>query len=245
MVMNTKNYFISRHGRILGLLALFLFVVGPVPAWAAVALQLDRDRVMVGETVTLTFITHDSSQSLDIDFSVLEDDFEILDRRKEAHTSIVNGGQTSDVRLILRVEPKRDGDIQVPAFAFGSNNTAPVTLRVDPAPEQAPGALPPVFIEVELNPGEDPYYVHAQFGLVVRVFYQQNLTEAARRCTNIQTMQPCRVDLEHIKRVRQFQSGARHVWVRRFRNNFGIAGNLLRRFGNNFLEYNKGQKIRN
>lgn len=179
MVMNTKKYFISRHGRILGLLALFLFVVGPVPAWAAVALQLDRHRVMVGETVTLTFVTDDSSQSLDIDFSVLDGDFEILDRRKEAHTSIVNGGQTSVVRLMLTVEPKRDGDIQIPAFAFASNTTAPVTLRVDPAPEQAPGALPPVFIEVELNPGEDPYYVHAQFGLVVRVFYQQNLTEAA------------------------------------------------------------------
>lgn len=179
MVMNTKIHSRSKHSRVLGLLALFLFAAGPVPAWAAVALQLDRDRVMVGETVTLTFITDDSSQNLDIDFSVLEDDFEILDRRKESHTSIANGGQSSIVRLMLTVEPKRDGDIQIPAFGFGSHNTVPVTLRVDPAPELASGALPPVFIEVELNPGDNPYYVHAQFGLVVRVFYQQNLTEAA------------------------------------------------------------------
>ena len=28
-------------------------------------------------------------------------------------------------------------------------------------------------------PEKGPYYVHAQLGLVVRVFYQQNLTEAA------------------------------------------------------------------
>ena len=50
---------------------------------------------------------------------------------------------------------------------------------MDPAPELEPGTLPPVFIEVEVTPEEGPYYVHAQLGLVVRVFYQQNLTEAA------------------------------------------------------------------
>ena len=160
-------------------LALVLFAAVSIPAWAAVELQLDRDRVMVGETVTLSFVTDNPRQNLETDFSALEGDFEILDRRTETRVSIVNGRQTSLVRLLLTVEPRHDGDIQVPAFQFGKESTAPVMLRVDPAPELAPGALPPVFIEVELNPGEGPYYVHAQFGLVVRVFYQQNLTEAA------------------------------------------------------------------
>src|SRR5210317_746221 len=32
---------------------------------------------------------------------------------------------------------------------------------------------------MDVVPAEGPYYVHAQLGLVVRVFYQQNLTEAA------------------------------------------------------------------
>ena len=163
--------------RILFAAALAMTVAGP--AWAAVELRLDRDRVMVGETVTLTFVTDNSRQSLDADFSVLEKDFDILDRRSESQLSIVNGQQTALVRLLLTVEPKHDGDIQIPAFKFGSEQTRPVLLRVDPAPELAPGELPPVFIEVELTPGEGPYYVHAQFGLVVRVFYQQNLTEAA------------------------------------------------------------------
>lgn len=161
------------------ILATSLLLVASWPALAAVELRLDRDHVMVGETVTLTFITDDSRQSLDADFSILEDDFEILDRRSESQLSIVNGRQTALVRLLLTVEPKRDGDIVIPAFRFGNDSTRPATLRVDPAPELAPGELPPVFIEVELSPGEGPYYVHAQFGLVVRVFYQQNLTEAA------------------------------------------------------------------
>lgn len=156
-----------------------LALLAASPCWAAVELQLDRDRVMVGETVTLAFITDNSRQNMDADFSALEGDFEILDRRTESQISIVNGRQTAVVRLLVTVEPKRDGDIQIPAFTFGNEQTRPALLRVDPAPELAPGELPPVFIEVELTPEEGPYYVHAQFGLVVRVFYQQNLTEAA------------------------------------------------------------------
>ena len=50
---------------------------------------------------------------------------------------------------------------------------------METAPSLAPGELPPVFIEVEVDPQEGPYYVHAQLSLKVRIFYQQNMTEAA------------------------------------------------------------------
>jgi hypothetical protein len=149
------------------------------PVLSAVELRIDRDRVMVGETVTLTFTTNNTDQSLETDLSVLEEDFEILDSRREQQLSIVDGRQTATVRLLLTVEPKRDGDIQIPSFRFGNSRTRPVLLRVEPAPELSEGELPPVFIEVEVTPGEGPYYVHAQFGLVVRVLYHPNLTEAA------------------------------------------------------------------
>jgi hypothetical protein len=149
------------------------------PAAADVQLQLDRNRITEGETVTLTFVTDDAKQSLDTDFSVLEPDFEILDRRSETQLSIVNGRQAAVVRLLVTVEPRRPGKLTIPAFDFGRAKTRPMTLQVDPAPELEPGALPPVFIEVELEPEQGPYYVHAQLGLIVRVFYQQNLTEAA------------------------------------------------------------------
>lgn len=161
-----------------GMLVCALWV--PVaPVVADVQLQLDRNRVTEGETVTLTFVTDDASQSLEADFSALESDFEILDRRSETQLSIVSGRQTALVRLLLTVEPRRSGELTIPSIAFGNERTKPVVLRVDAAPQLAPGELPPVFIEVEVTPGQGPYYVHAQLGLVVRVFYQQNLTEAA------------------------------------------------------------------
>jgi len=160
------------------ILAAMLAVLSPSLA-AEVQLQLDRARITEGETVTLTFLTDDAQQSLDADFSALEQDFLILDRRSETQLSIVNGRQTAVLRLLLTVEPRRSGLLTIPSIDFGNVQTKSVKLQVDKAPELEPGALPPVFIEVEIMPEEGPHYVHAQLGLIVRVFYQQNLTEAA------------------------------------------------------------------
>jgi len=159
------------------LLLSLLMLAAPVAA--DVRLQLDRSRVTDGETVTLTFVTDDARQSLEADFSVLENDFEILDRRTETQLSIVNGRQTAVVRLLLTVEPRRTGKLTIPPIDFGNARTRALALQVDAAPQLEPGELPPVFIEVEVTPEQGPYYVHAQLGLIVRVFYQQNLTEAA------------------------------------------------------------------
>lgn len=141
--------------------------------------KLDRSRITEGETVTLTITTDDARQSLETDFSPLEQDFAILDRRTETQLSIVNGRQTAVVRLVLTLEPRSAGTFLIPELHFGKDTTQPIGLQVEPAPEPEPGSQPPVFIEVELVPAEGPWYVHAQLGLVVRVFYQQNLTEAA------------------------------------------------------------------
>jgi hypothetical protein len=179
MVVNAGNRRASRFRGISGVMVLAAALILALPAAAQVELKLDRQRVVEGETVTLTFVSNDPRQSLDADFSALNADFEVIDRRTETQLSIVNGRQTAVVRLLLTVEPLRAGRLEIPAFDFSGARTAPAMLEVAPAPELAPGELPPVFIEVDLIPEEGPWYVHAQFGLVVRVFYpQNNLTEA-------------------------------------------------------------------
>ena len=95
----------------------------PSSAAAAVHLQLDRTRITEGETVTLTFHTDDARQSLDADFSALEQDFEILDRRSETQLSIVNGRQAALVRLLLTVEPRRRGERTIAALDLGGSPT--------------------------------------------------------------------------------------------------------------------------
>ena len=159
---------------------LCLLTLIPLLASAAeVSARLDRNRIVQGETVTLILETNDPKQSLDADLSMLESDFAILDRRSETQMSIVNGRQTAEVRLMIVLEPKRSGDLKIPAMKIGDSTTGSIAMRVEPAPEPEPGEMPPVFVEAEVSPLDSPYYVHAQLGLIVRVYYQQNLTEAA------------------------------------------------------------------
>lgn len=148
-------------------------------AAAEVIARVDRAEVVEGETITLVLQTDDPQQSLATDFSVLRQDFDILDQRSETQMSIVNGRQVAVVRLMLTMEPRRAGELSIPALKFNNNTTRPITVKVEPAPELAPGEMPPVFIELALEPEVGPHYVHSQLALTVRIFYQQNLTEAA------------------------------------------------------------------
>lgn len=178
MVRMQKNSSITTYLPLWAAAVFALMMMLPPAVLAEVQLRVDRNEVTVGETVTLVFLTDDPKQNLEADLSVLGEHFDILDRRSETQLSIVNGRQTAIVRQLVTVEPKVAGTLTIPSFDFDGYRTAPVSLKVNPAPELAAGELPPVFLEVELTPGEGPYFVHAQFGLVVRVFYQQNLTEA-------------------------------------------------------------------
>ena len=164
---------------LLMLIALLSLMMTTVHA-ADVTIQLDRDQVVEGETVTMVIQTDDPQQSLDLDLKSLENDFLIIDQRSETQMSIVNGRQSATVRKLVTLEPKRSGTFTLPAFRFrGGSTTQPITLTVEPAPELAPGEAQPVFIEVEFEPMEGPYYVHAQVSMKVRIFYLRSLTEAA------------------------------------------------------------------
>jgi hypothetical protein len=161
------------------LLIVFLLLSPLLASAAEVSARLDRNRIVQGETVTLILETSDPKQSLDANLAGLESDFAVLDRRSETQMSIVNGRQSAEVRTMIVLEPKRSGNLTIPSLSVGGAATLPIAIRVDPAPEPEPGELPPVFIEVEVSPAEPPHFVHAQLGLIVRVYYQQNLTEAA------------------------------------------------------------------
>ncbi|MFT5139075.1 MAG: hypothetical protein ACI9H8_002108 [Lysobacterales bacterium] len=146
---------------------------------ADVKATLDRVQIVAGETVTLVLETNDPQQSLSADFTILAENFEILDQRSETQMSIANGRQVAVVRLMLTLEPKRTGILTIPALKLPGATTRPMQVEVEAAPELEPGEMPPVFIEMALDPEQGPYYVHAQLALTVRIFYQQNLTEAA------------------------------------------------------------------
>ncbi len=167
----------NNKGQVFTLVVLLL--AGFTAQAATITASLDRRNAVVGETVTLILQTNDTDQSMDTDLAVLEGDFDVLDRRSETQMSFVNGSKTAYVRLVVTLEPKRTGIIQIPALKFPGASSVPLTLKVSAAPAPPPGGPEPVFIEVAVLPDAGPYYVLSQVGLTVRIFYQANLTEAA------------------------------------------------------------------
>ncbi len=163
-----------------GLLTLLLSLLWVLPLQAAdVSATLDRNSIIQGETLTLTLETNDPKQNLNADLSELEKDFAVLERRTGTQMSIVNGRQFTTVQLMLELEPRRSGELLIPALNVGGSTTTPIKVHVDAAPELEPGELPAVFIEVDVTPEKPPHYVNAQLGMTVRVYYRQNLTEAS------------------------------------------------------------------
>ena len=160
-------------------LAVALLMAVSVAQAAPVTAKLDRSSAVVGETVTLILQTSDADQSLDTDLSVLQTDFDVLNQRSETQMSFVNGRQTASVRLVVTLEPKHAGNLMIPALKFPGVTSSPLYLKVSEAPALAPGDVEPVFIEVTVQPESGPYYVLSQVSLMVRIFYQANLTEAA------------------------------------------------------------------
>jgi len=156
-----------------------LLVVSFVAQAAAITAKLDRNHAVVGETVTLILQSEDTAQSLDTDLAALEDDFNVLDQRSETQMSLVNGRKTAYVRMKITLEPKRAGNLTIPALKFPGAVSEPLTLKVSAPPAARPGEPEPVFIEATVQPEAGPYYVLSQVGLTVRIFYQTNLTEAA------------------------------------------------------------------
>lgn len=159
------------------LVLLVLCLLSPATALAAAPQArawLDRDSMQLGETVTLNVETTESAA--EPDFSVLDSEFELLNRSSSTSVSIVNGDATSTRLWAIGLKPRREGRLTIPEFAVGSGKTAALQLDVGAAPVVA-SAKPgdDLFIEVTADPLN--VYVQQQIRVTVKLFFAVNLTD--------------------------------------------------------------------
>src|SRR5690606_32102717 len=83
-------------------------------AAAAVRAWLDRDSVVLGETVTLN--VEGDSAGVAPDFSVLARDFELLGTSSGTQVQIVNGQRSLVALRAVALRPLRAGTVTIPAF---------------------------------------------------------------------------------------------------------------------------------
>ncbi|MEP6939526.1 MAG: BatD family protein [Rudaea sp.] len=162
----------------LWLIALFAIAAMSLSASASAAqvrAWLDRSSMQLGETVTLNIEVSDDSSAPQPDFSVLQQDFNLLGTQSSTAMSIINGQASSKLIWAVGLEPKRVGTFTIPALTVAGAQTQALTLTVQPGSSTSGKAGDDVFLEVTADPKAP--YVQQQVRLTLKLFYALNLTD--------------------------------------------------------------------
>lgn len=153
-----------------------------VPAAAQNRASIDRDRVALDDTLTMTIELVDEGL-LDLpDFHQFLADFHIEDMRTDQQILMGNGGFGLKMILTLRLRPMRQGTIDIPPFRVGNQTFGPFRITVlPPRNAQPPAPVPvpvpqgqgaaPAMLQTSIDPG--PVYVQQAIGYVVRLYFDQ------------------------------------------------------------------------
>lgn len=141
--------------------------VGPAPGSGLHAF-LDRNRVSLGDTVTLNIQSSGSIGSPDL--SPLQQNFQVLGTSRSSSVQIINGKATATSQIGIALKPLHAGTLAIPALTVGGARTQPLTLHVGAAPAGGVGKVgDPVFMEASVQSSSP--WVGQQTVYTVRLFY--------------------------------------------------------------------------
>ncbi|WP_448096257.1 BatD family protein [Luteibacter yeojuensis] len=159
---------------LLGLLLAFAPMLAFAQAAVPVA-SLDRDKIGLGETVTLNIEIGDETPDAP-DLSPLTPDFVVLGTSTNHSLSIVNGRRESHTILGIALRPRREGHLTVPALSIAGQRTQPLSLDVAPSSDAGGAAADrPVALEGKAEPTQA--YVGQQIDYTLRLYFAVNLAD--------------------------------------------------------------------
>lgn len=136
--------------------------------------SVDRTRLSEGETVVLTLESTDPTRFGRPDLTPLEEDFEVLGSRQVNRLSSIGDTPRASTRWILTLQPRRNGEVTIPAIRLEDAETLPITLNVEAAVSAGNGEqLAPVFIDANLD--QESVYVQAQAVLTLRIYHSVSM----------------------------------------------------------------------
>ncbi|MCV6605098.1 MAG: BatD family protein [Porticoccaceae bacterium] len=156
----------------LTLAACFLFAATLASA-ANLTSSVDRTTLRANETLELTVTYEGDALFADVDFSVLDNQFERVSApSRQQSYSLINGRSESSLSWSIALHPKNTGTLTIPEFEIDGVRSAPLTITVKPA-ASGPGQDSPVFLDVEAD--KQSLYVQEQLLLTYRLYHQVSL----------------------------------------------------------------------
>jgi len=158
----------------------FLFLLGGLTAQGVFAAQIDvsvdRNPVSSEESFQLLFTTTETPDAMP-DFSPLDQDFIILNQDQSTSASWINGKTSKTIKWTLNVIAKKVGTVTIPAIAFGSDMSNPLSIEVTKGDtNKAVNTDEDLFLEVEATP-LDPY-LQSQVIYTLRLYRKVDIAQA-------------------------------------------------------------------
>lgn len=178
--MSSRRLILRCRGLVLACygLLLSLCVLSEVASAQGVRAWFDRDTVYEDDTVTLIIEAEKNRSGVQPDLSPLYRDFALLGTNSSTQVSIINGRYSAKQQWRVELEPKHTGEIRIPALTVGTEQSAPLRLRVTAQPLHGSAQKDAkLFIEVEAEPQAHEVYVHAEIRYRVRLFHAVPLWE--------------------------------------------------------------------
>lgn len=151
-------------------IVLFYLISAPLSAGAQAAASavVDRDRLALDETLTLT-ISREGGLFSSLDLAALEKDFTVLGQNRSSSTRIVNGQAATETTVQLVLSPRRAGSLTIPPLDLGGEKTPVITVEVDKEAAPDPGAAgQALFVEATVD--APSVMVQGQLLFTVRIF---------------------------------------------------------------------------
>lgn len=163
--------------RPLALVTVMLLSLGALldTAVAATA-KVDRSRIGIDDTFSLSIEIPSGAPNDSPELAPLEKDFDLLGTTQSSQIQIINGRTSSSTQWIIKLAPKREGKLTIPALKVGKDATQALVVQVSKNSPQS-AAKKDVLLEAEVDAGNP--YVQQQVILTVRLLHRVPLREGA------------------------------------------------------------------
>lgn len=153
--------------------ALALLLTNSAMALTKVTASVDKNPVMVKESLILTVMADDSLSTEAFDTSALQADFIVLGTSVSSQTSMVNLSTSYTTKWTTQLIPRKVGKVVIPAFSVAGQQSAAINLTVVAANESSANRQRDIFITSEISSND--VYVQQLLSLTVKLHFSAEL----------------------------------------------------------------------
>ncbi|MDT0594721.1 BatD family protein [Glaciecola petra] len=130
--------------------------------------SVDRNTVLIDEAIEFTLVATGSANRGDVDFSVLQSNFNVSRPSFSQSTQIINGSMTRTVSWRVRLFPLKTGRIDIPAFVLGGQQSRPFSVNILPASATNVDEPRDYYLTTEVN--QERLYLQQQLLYTIKIY---------------------------------------------------------------------------